>query len=115
MPSIGEPELQAGEDMLTTIRRLHRTLVDRLAERSWLKDRAGAKARWAHYERHARAWRRADERHTTARQRARARHSRASGRASAVQARHDRPPRVAARYQAAIGRIVGRGSAGRAR
>jgi hypothetical protein len=82
--------------MLTTIRRLHRILVDRLAETSWLRDRAGARARWAHYEHHARAWRRAAERH-----------DRARARAAAVRARHQRPPRVAAGYQAAIARIVG--------
>jgi hypothetical protein len=57
--------------MLTTIRRLHRIIVDRLAETSWLRDRAGAKAKWVHYERHARAARRAQDRHA----RARARHA----------------------------------------
>jgi hypothetical protein len=43
--------------MLITIRRLHRILVDRIADTRWLRDRAGASASWAHYERHARAWR----------------------------------------------------------
>lgn len=94
--------------MLTTIRRLHRILVDRLAETKWLKNRAGANASWAHYERHARARRRADERHAAARQRAKERHASGRARAAAVRARHDRLPRIAARYQAAIGRIVGR-------
>jgi hypothetical protein len=49
--------------MLTTIKRLHRVLVDRLAETRWLRDRAGANAPWKHYERHARAWLRASDRH----------------------------------------------------
>jgi hypothetical protein len=55
--------------MLTTIRRLHRIVVNRLAETSWLRDRAGANASWAHYERHAKAWRRAQDRHRAARSR----------------------------------------------
>jgi hypothetical protein len=59
--------------MLTTIRRLHRMLVDRLAETRWLKGRSGANARWAHYERHARARRAAEDRH--ARVAAAARHN----------------------------------------
>ena len=101
--------------MLTTIRRLHRALVDRLAETSWLRDRAGAKASWAHYERHAKARRRTDKWHATARQRAQERHGKGPARAAAVRARHDRAPRVAARYQAAIGRIVSRHPGGRGR
>jgi hypothetical protein len=96
--------------MLTTIRRLHRVLVDRLAETSWLRDRAGAKAPWAHYERHAGARRRAAGWHATARRRAAERHARGRARASAGQAPQQRPVRVASRYQAAIGRIVARRS-----
>lgn len=88
--------------MLTTIRRLHRILVDRLAETSWLRDRAGGRTAWWHYEHHARVWRRAAERHASARDRA-----------AAVRARHQRPPRVAAGYQAAIGRITGHHRTGR--
>ena len=49
--------------MLITIRRLHRILVDRIAGTRWLRDRAGNSASWAHYERHARAWRRARDSH----------------------------------------------------
>jgi hypothetical protein len=56
--------------MLTTINRLHRVLVDRLAETRWLRSRAGANASWVHYERHAKAWRRASDRHAAARARA---------------------------------------------
>jgi hypothetical protein len=88
--------------MLTTIRRLHRILVDRLAETSRLRDRSGAKSSWAHYERHAKVRRRTDEWHARARQHAQDRHRR-------------KRARVAARYQAAIGRIIGRRSDGPAR
>jgi hypothetical protein len=56
--------------MLRTIKRLHRLLVDRIAETRWLRDRAGANAAWAHYERHAKAWLRASGRHAAARVRA---------------------------------------------
>jgi hypothetical protein len=56
--------------MLRTISRLHRVLVDRLAGTGWLRNRAGGNASWAHYERHAKAWRRASDRHAAARARA---------------------------------------------
>jgi hypothetical protein len=56
--------------MLRTIKRLHRLLVDRIAETRWLRNRAGADATWAHYERHARVWLRTRERHAAARARA---------------------------------------------
>lgn len=55
--------------MLMTIRRLHRMLVDRLAETTWQRGRSGQDASWAHYERRARAWRLAQDRHATARAR----------------------------------------------
>jgi hypothetical protein len=69
------PNLAWGErnEMLRTINRLHRVLVDRLAGTGWLRDRAGANASWAHYERHAKAWRRASDRHAAASARASAR------------------------------------------
>ncbi len=60
--------------MLRTIQRLHRMLVDVLAETKWLKGRAGANAPWTHYERHARAWRAAQDRHARVRAAAAARH-----------------------------------------
>jgi hypothetical protein len=56
--------------VLETIRRLHRLLVDRLADTAVLRGRAGADAAWAHYERHATAWRKAADRHAAARERA---------------------------------------------
>jgi hypothetical protein len=58
--------------MVSTIRRLFRVLVDRLAETKWLRDKAGANSKWWHYEHHARAANRAAERHAKARARARA-------------------------------------------
>jgi len=86
--------------MLITTRRLHRILVDRLAETRWLRDRAGAGASWAHYEWHARVARSAQQRH-----------ARARAGATAVRKRHHadqhRPPRLAVKYQTAIARIVG--------
>jgi hypothetical protein len=95
--------------MLTTIRRMHRMLVDRLAQTRWLRDRAGANAAWAHYEQHARAWRRTTQRHANAGQAARARadrlHTRAADRARRI-ARHG-PPRVLPRWQAAVARLIG--------
>jgi hypothetical protein len=69
--------------VLNVIRRLHRAGVDRVAELPWLRDRAGARSSWAHYEHHARAWHRA-------------RRLAAHG-----------APRTLTRWQAAIGRIVG--------
>jgi hypothetical protein len=56
--------------MLTTIRQLHRMLVDRIAASRWLRGRSGADASWAHYERHAGARARADTVHDSARDRA---------------------------------------------
>ncbi len=71
------------------MRRLHRLLVDRLADTAVLRGRTGADAAWAHYERHATAWRRAVDRHDAARERAHrlARHER---RRSASGGRTDR-------------------------
>jgi hypothetical protein len=95
--------------MLTTIKRLHRVLVDRLAGTRWLRDRAGPDARWAHYERHAAAWQRASDRHAATRTnaahradrwhaRARDRHARARDRhASSRQRARDRLAWIAAR------------------
>jgi hypothetical protein len=68
--------------VLNVIRRLHRAGVDRVAELPWLRERAGARASWAHYERHARAWHRAQ---------------RLAGHPE---------PRALAGWQAAVGRIV---------
>ncbi len=99
----------SGYGMLTTIRRLHRTLVDRLAETRWLKEKAGARAPWAHYERHARAWARSAQRHARVRARASARADtmHASARARAQRLAHHGPPRVLPRWQAAIARLIG--------
>jgi hypothetical protein len=69
--------------MRTTIRQMHRAMVDRLADTRWLRGRAGAQASWTHYERHARA-------------RNRAQRLAANG-----------PPRVLARWQTAIARLLG--------
>jgi hypothetical protein len=95
--------------MLTTIHRLHRVAVDRIAELRWLRGRSGANAAWAHYERHAGAWAAAAKRHavarTSARTRAAERHARA--RALAHQFARRGSPHVLLRWQAAIGRIVG--------
>jgi hypothetical protein len=54
--------------MLTTIRQLHRMLVDRMAER--LPGRAGPERSWAHYEHHARASARTHHLHARAGNRA---------------------------------------------
>jgi hypothetical protein len=59
------PEDREGE-MMSTIRRLHRMLVDRLAETSWLRDKAGANSKWWHYEHHARAANKAAANHANA-------------------------------------------------
>jgi antibiotic biosynthesis monooxygenase (ABM) superfamily enzyme len=95
--------------MLTAIRRLHRNLVDRLADTRWLKDKAGARAVWAHYERHAKAWNSNAERHARVRQQATARadalHARARARAQRW-AQHG-APRTLPRWQAAIARVIG--------
>ena len=95
--------------MLTTIRRLHRILVDRLAESRWLKDKAGARAKWAHYERHASASQHNAERHARARLRARTGADRmhAGARVRAQRWAHHGPPRVLPRWQAAIARLIG--------
>ena len=91
--------------MLTTIRNMHRAVVDRLADTRWLRGRSGADASWAHYEHHARARRRAEDRHAAtanaARARARRLHERARNRAQ------QGPPRVLARWQTAIARLLG--------
>lgn len=88
--------------MLTTIKRLHRVVVDRLAETRWLRDRAGTKARWVHYEQHARAWLRASDRHAATGARASARadrwHARPRERHAASRERaNDRLARLRAR------------------
>jgi hypothetical protein len=95
--------------MMTAIRRLHRTLVDWLAETRWLKDKAGARAAWAHYERHAKAWNGSTERHARARRLARTRAQRlhASAHARAQRLAHHGEPRVLPRWQAAIARLIG--------
>jgi hypothetical protein len=97
--------------MLSTIKRLHRVLVNRIAETRWLRGRAGENAPWAHYERHARAWLRASERHAAARAQASARAGKWSARTGKWQARarerhatsrlraHDRLARIRARAQ----------------
>jgi hypothetical protein len=95
--------------MLTTIRRMHRMLVDRLAQTRWLRDRAGANAAWAHYEHHARAWQRASRRHADTRHAAAARaerlHAGAAERSRRI-AKHG-PPRVLPRWQETIARLIG--------
>ena len=95
--------------MLTAIRRLHRILVDRLADSRWLKDRAGTSASWAHYERHAKTWADTAERHAQAREHAAARAAALHGRARARAQRWARhgPPRVLPRWQAALARAIG--------
>ncbi len=82
--------------MQTKIRRLHRMLVDRVAESGRLRGRAGLDASWSHYERHARAQARADALHARARQRA-------------ERAAQHGPPRVAAGWQSRIARLTGLG------
>jgi hypothetical protein len=95
--------------MANMIRRLHRVVVDRVAEWPWLRGRSGAGAAWAHYERHARAWSAAADRHARASRDARARadalHARSRARAQRL-ASHG-PARLLPRWQAAISRIVG--------
>jgi hypothetical protein len=59
--------------MVKAIRRWHRLLVDWLAESRWLRGRSGANAKWAHYERHARAWNASAKRHAAHREQAKAR------------------------------------------
>jgi hypothetical protein len=86
------------------IRRLHRMLVDWIADSQWLRGRAGTDARWAHYERHARAWNRARERHAAA-------HSAAHARAERMS--RPRPPRVLAKSQQAIGERLGAAGQGK--
>jgi len=90
--------------MLTTIRHMHRALVDRLAGTRWLRGRSGPDASWAHYEHHARARRRAQDRHAANAEAARARAQRLHGRA---QSRAQAGPRVLARWQTAIARLLG--------
>jgi hypothetical protein len=89
--------------MPTTIRHMHRAVVDRLADTRWLRGRSGPDASWAHYEHHARARRRAGERHaataTAARTRAQRLHARAQERPG--------PPRVLVRWQTTIARLLG--------
>jgi hypothetical protein len=95
--------------MLTTTRLLHRMLVDRIAALPWLRGRSGPDTAWAHYERHAKASRRAADRHAQARAgasaRAGERHAHAGARARRLARRG--PPRVLPRWQASIGRIAG--------
>jgi hypothetical protein len=69
--------------MRATIRQMHRAVVDRLADTRWLRDRAGARASWAHYEQHARA------------------------RVRAQRLAEHGPPRVLPRWQTGIARLLG--------
>jgi hypothetical protein len=69
--------------MRTTIRQMHRATVDRLADTRWLRGRAGSQASWTHYEHHARARRRAER------------------------LAENGPPRVLARWQTTIARLLG--------
>lgn len=69
--------------MRTTIRQMHRAMVDRLADTRWLRGRSGPDASWTHYEHHVRARQRADR-----------------------IAAHG-PPRVLARWQTTIARLLG--------
>jgi hypothetical protein len=69
--------------MVSTIRRTHRAMVDQLADTRWLRGRAGPDASWVHYERHARA------------------------RARAQRLAEHGPPRVLARWQTTIARLLG--------
>jgi len=99
---------ECGDDMTNTLARWHRLLVDRIAGSRWLRGRAGADAKWAHYERHARAWNASAQRHAAARDRARARASslHARSRARAEQLASHGEPRVLVRWQATLGRIL---------
>ena len=95
--------------MLTAIRRLHRIVADRLAETRWLRDKAGARASWAHYEQHAKVWASTARRHARARQGARARagETRASARARSQRWAQHGPPRVLPHWQAAVAKFIG--------
>jgi hypothetical protein len=88
--------------MAMMIRRLHRVIVDRIAETPWLRDRSGANAAWAHYERHAKAWNRAQTRHAAARERAQRLAAQGSERGHS-----HKPPRFLRHWQEAIGRLFG--------
>jgi hypothetical protein len=79
---------------MSVTRRVHRMLVDRIASSRWLRGRAGTDAKWAHYEHHARAWKRSADRHASARDAARQRAARG-------------PARTLPRWQAAISRLIG--------
>jgi hypothetical protein len=98
-----------GDVMTNTIARWHRLVVDRIAGTRWLRGRAGAQAKWAHYERHARAWNASAQRHAAARDRARARagslHEHTRARAEQLASHGE--PRVVAGWQATLGRIFG--------
>ena len=100
---------ECGDEMTSTVARWHRLLVDRIAGSRWLRGRAGAEAKWAHYERHARAWNASAQRHAAARDRARARAGRLheQSRAKAEQLASHGEPRVLAGWQATLGRILG--------
>ena len=80
---------------MSRTRLLHRMVVDRIAGTRWLRDGAGPRASWAHYEHHARAWKRTADRHASARDTA-----------QRIAAR--RPARTLPRWQAAISRLIGR-------
>src|SRR5215469_10514508 len=97
----------AGTTMANSIRRWHRLVVAELAGSRWLRGRSRSEASWAHYERHARAWRASAERHATGTDSARAErlHSRSRERAQRL-ASHG-PPRLLTAWQATLGRVVG--------
>jgi len=80
---------------MSATRRLHRMVVDRIAGTRWLRDRAGANAKWVHYEHHARAGNRSADRHASAGETARQRAVRG-------------PARTLPRWQATIARLIGR-------
>jgi hypothetical protein len=93
--------------MVNTVRQWHRRLVDRLAESRWLRGRSGANAKWAHYERHARAWNASAKRHAAHREQARARAERLHRRSSdkAQQPASHGHPRVLVGWQARLAQI----------
>jgi hypothetical protein len=93
--------------MTKTIRHWHRLLVRRIADSRWLAGRAGADAAWAHYERHARAWRRSAERHAAARSGAAARAARLHDRRRARRQAGRPEDRILPGWQSAIARFLG--------
>jgi hypothetical protein len=94
--------------MPTTIRHMHRAVVDRLADTRWLRGRSGPDASWAHYAHHARAGRRAGERHAATSAAAHTGAQRLHARAR----QRPRAPRVLARWQTTIARLLGQSTVG---